>query len=49
MDAEIFKTCGQHASAAVTQYGGKFIVRGAKPDTLKDDTPQGPFLVIAFD
>jgi len=48
-DAESFRTYGQRAPATVTQYGGKFLVRGAKPENLKGDMPQGPFLVLAFE
>lgn len=48
-DAETFRTYGQRAPATVAQYGGKFIVRGAKPEILKGDTPLGPFLVLAFE
>lgn len=49
-DAEGFKTYSQRAPATVTQYGGKFVVRGAKPESLKGEAPQGgPFLVLAFD
>ena len=48
-DAESFRTYGQRAPATVTQYGGKFLVRGAKPENLKGDVPGGPFLVIAFE
>jgi uncharacterized protein (DUF1330 family) len=48
-DAEAFKTYGQRAPATVTQYGGKFAVRGAKPENLKGEAPQGPFLVLTFE
>ena len=48
-DAETFKTYGQQAPATVAQYGGKFLVRGINPQSLKGDTPQGPFIVIGFD
>ena len=48
-DAESFKTYGQRAPATLAQYGGKFIVRGSKPETLKGDAPEGPFLMIAFE
>ena len=49
-DAEGFKTYSQRAPATVTQYGGKFVVRGAKPESLKGEAPQGgPFLVRSFD
>jgi uncharacterized protein (DUF1330 family) len=48
-DAEGFKTYGQRAPATVSQYGGKFVVRGAKPEGLKGDAPQGgPFIVLSF-
>ena len=49
-DAEGFKTYSQRAPATVSQYGGKFAVRGAKPESLKGDAPQGgPFLVLSFE
>ena len=48
-DAEGFRTYSQKAPATVSQYGGKFMVRGPKPESLKGDAPKGPFLVLAFD
>ena len=49
-DSEGFKTYSQRAPATITQYGGKFVVRGAKPESLKGDAPQGgPFMVLSFD
>lgn len=49
-DPEGFKNYSQRAPATVTQYGGKFVVRGAKPESLKGESPQGgPFLVLSFD
>ena len=48
-DAESFKTYGQRAPATVTQYSGKFLVRGSKPESLKGNAPEGPFLVLAFE
>ena len=49
-DAEGFKTYSQRAPATVTQYGGKFVVRGAKPESMKGEAPQGgPFLVLVFE
>ena len=48
-DAEGFKTYAQKAPATISQYGGKFVVRGAKPEGLKGDAPQsGPFIVLSF-
>jgi uncharacterized protein (DUF1330 family) len=48
-DAEGFRAYSQKAPATVSQYGGKFMVRGPKPESLKGDAPKGPFLVLAFD
>ena len=48
-DADGFKTYSQRAPATVTQYGGKFAVRGGKPENLKGSAPEGPFIVLAFD
>ena len=48
-DTEGFKTYAQRAPATVSQYGGKFVVRGPKPESLKGDAPQGgPFIVLSF-
>jgi uncharacterized protein (DUF1330 family) len=48
-DADGFRAYSQKAPATVTQYGGKFMVRGPKPDGLKGDVPKGPFIVLAFE
>ena len=49
-DAEGFRTYSQRAPATVAQYGGKFVVRGAKPESLKGEPPHGgPFIVLSFD
>ena len=48
-DADGFRAYAQQASATVSQYGGKFVVRGAKPEALKGDAPNGgPFIVLSF-
>lgn len=48
-DADGFKTYSQRAPATVAQYGGKFTIRGGKPENLKGDGPQGPFIMLTFE
>lgn len=48
-DQAKFQDYGQKAPPTVAQYGGKFVVRSAKPEVLKGDAPKGPFLILAFD
>jgi uncharacterized protein (DUF1330 family) len=48
-DQAKFQDYGQKAPPTVAQYGGRFVVRGAKPEMLKGDAPKGPFLILAFD
>jgi uncharacterized protein (DUF1330 family) len=47
-DPDGFKEYSQRAPATITQYGGKFTVRGGKIEKLAGDAPKGPYLVLAF-
>ena len=48
-DPDGFRAYAQKAPATVTQYGGKFMVRGPKPEGLKGEVPKGPYMVLAFE
>ena len=46
---DTFRTYAQQAPATIAQYGGKFTVRGAKPESVAGTAPAGPFIVLAFE
>jgi uncharacterized protein (DUF1330 family) len=48
-DPDEFKNYSQQAPATIAQYGGKFVVRPGKAESLKGDPPQGPFVVLTFE
>ena len=48
-DQDAFRDYGQRVPATLGQYGGRFLVRGGKIQSLKGDEPKAPVVVLAFD
>lgn len=47
-DPEAFKPYAERVPATIEKYGGRFIARGGKVDTLEGDAPKGRVVLIAF-
>jgi uncharacterized protein (DUF1330 family) len=47
-DPATFKAYGDKAPGTIKQYGGQYIIRGGKVDSLEGDAPKR-FVVIRFD
>ena len=39
----------EEAPKAIAAFGGQYLIRGAKPETLEGETSKGRIVVIAFD
>jgi uncharacterized protein (DUF1330 family) len=48
-DQDAFRDYGQRVPATLSQYGGRFLVRGGKVESLKGDEPKAPVVVLAFE
>lgn len=48
-DQDAFRDYGQRVPATLSQYGGRFLVRGGKVESLKGDEPKTPVVVLAFE
>jgi uncharacterized protein (DUF1330 family) len=48
-DPEGFKPYGAAVPKTLEPYGGRFVVRGARPVALEGEEPKGRYVVIAFD
>lgn len=48
-DMERLKPYSQQVESTFTPYGGRYAVRGGPLSSLEGETPQGRFIMIAFD
>jgi uncharacterized protein (DUF1330 family) len=48
-DAKVYASYSDRAAETVKTFGGHFVVRGGKADSLQGEPPKGRLVVIAFD
>jgi uncharacterized protein (DUF1330 family) len=48
-DAKTYASYSDRAEETVKTFGGRFLVRGGKADSLQGEAPKGRLIVIAFD